>query len=134
MKEERAQRLISRIEDAFRDVPRPRITKSVARGFDDEWNLSDERIQELAALDPEQDWRDVSERDVIAFNEYFTFSDAEGWRFYLPAFMRHYLSNLKDPSGDAVYWACTSKNLKFDMLTPQQLECVREFLDIVHAK
>ena len=69
---------------AFADVPRPRNTHSVARGFDDEWELSSERIDELAARDSEQSWRDVSDNAIEEFGEYFNFSDAEGG-VYLPA-------------------------------------------------
>lgn len=42
-----AQQLIEQIEAAFGNIPRPRITGSVARGYDNEWSLSEERIQEL---------------------------------------------------------------------------------------
>jgi hypothetical protein len=126
------QLLLGHIEVAFHGVPRPRVTKSAARGFDDEWNLSDERIAELAALDPEQDWHEVTERNFATLNEYFNFSDAEGWRVYLPASMHHYPSNLESLSDDAVYWACTSKEPKFEMLSPAQLACVRDFLETVH--
>ena len=40
-----AQVLIGEIEKAFRDIPRPRITLSVARGYYDEWNLSEDRVR-----------------------------------------------------------------------------------------
>ncbi|HTQ31256.1 MAG TPA: DUF6714 family protein [Opitutaceae bacterium] len=128
------QKLLADLDDAFREVPRPKITKSVARGLDDEWILSDERAQELASLDPEKDWHEVTESDVNTFQEYFNFSDVEGWRFYLPAFIRYYLLNLESPSsdaGDAVYLACTSPNPKFDLLSPAQMKCIKEFIDII---
>lgn len=47
------QELIARIEKAFRGVPRPRITLSVATGYDDEWDLTEERERELASWDAE---------------------------------------------------------------------------------
>ena len=125
--------LLAELDDAFRGVPRPNITKRVARGFDDGWVLSDERGQELTALDPEQDWHEVTKEDTNTFQEYFNFSDAEGWRFYLPAFIRYYLEDLESPEGDAVYWACTLPKPKFDLLTPAQMKCVKDFLEIVHG-
>ena len=124
--------LLKRIDAAFDGVPRPRVTKSVARGYDDEWVLHEERIAELSRLDPEQKWTDVTEDGVRFFQEYFTFSDAEGWRFYLPAHMRFYLLGFPDYGWDAVYWACSYPEPKFELLSSEQKACVDEFLAIIH--
>lgn len=126
------QRLIQRIERAFDGVPRPQITKSVARGFDDEWFLSDERGHELQALDPEQRWQDVTEDDVKSFQEYFTFADAEGWRFYLPAHMVYYLRGFPNYAWDAVYWALSSPGQNLELLDAEQRGCVEEFLQLLN--
>ena len=132
MSVDRIQRLIRRIEQAFDGVPRPRITKSVARGYDDEWILSPERIHELRSLDPEQRWQDLTEDDVKFFQEYFIFSDAEGWRFYLPAHMVYYLRGLPNYGWDAVYWALSDPDRKLDLLDAEQHGCVQEFLQIAN--
>ena len=132
MTPERIPQLIRRIERAFDGVPRPRITKSVARGFDDEWFLSDERGRELHALDREQRWQDVTEDDIRSFQEYFTFADAEGWRFYLPAHMVYYLRGFPDYAWDAVYWALSSPDRRLELLDAEQLQCVQEFLQLIH--
>jgi hypothetical protein len=134
MSRERITQLIERIKRAFEGVPRPQITKSVARGYDDEWNLSDERIRELQAEDPEQRWQDVTEDDVRFFQEYFTFSDAEGWRFYLPAHMIYYLRGFPHYGWDAVYWALSHPEPKLELLSTEQSECVREFLSLVNEE
>jgi len=128
------EHLIKKIEIAFADVSRPVITKSVARGYDDEWVLSDERIAELSNLDPEQKWTDVTENDVRFFQEYFTFSDAAGWKFYLPAHMSFYLRGFPDYGWNAVYTACTHSAPKFELLSPEQMSCVREFIDLIHEE
>jgi hypothetical protein len=120
--------LIREIERVFKAVPRPRITLHVARGYDDEWNLSEERISELAARDPETDWREVDNEAIQSFQEYFSFSDAEGWRFYLPAFMRHDLRSFPD-RGVAAYSACKSRN-HVDLLSPEQLACIDRFVSL----
>src|SRR4051812_3870745 len=86
-----AETLIPLVKEVFPVTPRPRITLSVARGYDDEWNLSGDRIAELAARDPEQTWEDVTDSAIQTYQEYFNFSDAEGWLFYLPAYLCHYL-------------------------------------------
>lgn len=132
MTHERVPPLLRRIERAFDGVPRPRITKSVARGYDDEWHLSEARIVELQALDPEQCWKEIDEDAVKHFQEYFTFSDAEGWRFYLPAHMSHYLRGFPHYGWDAVYYALTSPEPKLDLLSPEQRACVEEFLALIH--
>ena len=127
-----AVKLAERLPAVFGDPPRPRITLHVARGYDDEWNLSEERIQELAVFDPEQHWTEVSAESTNQFQEYFTFSDAEGWRFYLPAFLRHYLAEFPLAGRDAVYWACTERK-HFDLITPEQVAFIDEFLSLCHT-
>jgi hypothetical protein len=127
-----AIKLAERLPSVFGDPPRPKITLHVARGYDGEWNLSEERIQELAALDPEQHWTDVSAESTRQFQEYFTFSDAEGWRFYLPAFLRHYLAEFPLSGWDAVYWACVERK-HFDLITPEQVDFIDEFLNLCRS-
>lgn len=78
--------------------------------------------------DSESDWRDVPKEKTEAYQEYFTFSDAEGWRFYLPAFMCHYLSEFPDYGWDAVYDACKSKE-HIEALTDEELAVVDKFLE-----
>ena len=124
-----ALRLIPAIEAAFEGVPRPRMTLSVAKGYDDEWKLSDERIEELTTQDPEHNWQDVPDEAMEARQEYFTFSDPAGWLFYLPAYMCHYLRAFPDDGWDAVYQACQSR-AHFDLLNEAQLQCVDRFLEL----
>jgi hypothetical protein len=122
-----AMDLAVRLPEVFGDPPRPRITLHVARGYDDEWFLSEERVLELAALDPEQHWTEVTYEDASIFQEYFTFSDAEGWRFYLPAFLRYYLADFPLSGWDAIYYACVTRQ-HFDLITEPQVAFVKEFL------
>lgn len=129
---EEAQQLAMRLEDVFGDPSRPRITLHVARGYDDEWQLSEQRVTELAALDPEQHWTEVTAEAVRLFQEYFTFADAEGWNFYLPAFLRHYLAEFPLGRYEAVYRACVERK-RFDLLTLAQVAFVDEFLALCHA-
>jgi hypothetical protein len=127
-----AMKLAERLPSVFGDPPRPKITLHVARGYDDEWNLSEERIEELATLDPEQHWMEVSCESTQQFQEYFTFSDAEGWRFYLPAFLRHYLAEFPLSGWDAVYSACVERT-HFDLITPDQAVFIGEFLNLCRS-
>jgi hypothetical protein len=127
-----AGELLGRISVAYAGVPRPAITHSVARGYDDEWHLSMERGLELTAQDPEQIWTEVTDAAIHNFQEYFSFSDAEGWRFYLPAYMSYYL---RDPlhrhyvALDACFWGDPEfgRVTRLDLLTPEQLACFHDF-------
>jgi hypothetical protein len=124
-----AQVLAARLPEVFGDPPRPVITRSVARGYDDEWVLTKERITELTAEDPEQHWMDVTAEDVQGCQEYFTFSDAEGWRFYLPAYLKHYLDGFPLYHFDAVVHACIFRT-HFDLITPEQVAFIDEFMKL----
>ncbi len=122
-----AMDLAVRLPDVFGDPPRPRVTLHVARGYDDEWILTEKRCRELAALDPELHWTEVSAEATRRFQEYFTFSDAEGWRFYLPAFLRHFLADFPLCHWDAVHTACRRRT-HFDLITQPQMAFIDEFL------
>ena len=122
---EEARQLVEAIRRAFRNIPRPKITLHVARGLDDEWNLSDERFLELRTLDPEEDWTELlPNHRTDGFSEYFTFSDDEGWRFYLEQFPG-------SAGYDEVYWACVRKD-HVALLNEEQLDCVNRFVALCH--
>lgn len=124
-----ANDLVRMIDQVFISIPVPSITLRVARALDDEWNVSDERAAELAKQDPETDWREVSKEKTEGYQEYFTFSDPAGWRFYLPAFMTHYLSEFPYCAYDAVYEACLRQE-HFDALTPEEVATTVKFVAI----
>lgn len=63
--------------------------------------------------------------------EYFCFSDPEGWGFHLPAYMCHYLRQFPHCGLDAVCLACTSGQ-HLDLLPEAQLQCVVRFLELCH--
>jgi hypothetical protein len=123
--------LIPRIESAFANIARPGITLHVARGYDDEWEISDERYLELTMMDAEVDWHDVSDEAIETYQEYFSFSDADGWLFYLPAFMCHYLRGFPNCGWDSVYYACEVP-MHVNFLNEAQSQCVSEFLGLCH--
>ena len=127
-----AMELAARLPKVFGDPPRPDITLHVARGYDDEWSLSQERGSELAAQDPEQHWYEVTAEAVNEFQEYFSFTNAEGCRFYLPAYLRHYLADFPLSRYNAVVIACVTRS-HFDLLITQQRAFVDEFLALCQA-
>ena len=73
----------------------------------------------------------MSDIKIETYQEYFTFGDDEGRRFYLPAFLRHYLHEFPYCGHDTVYWACT-KPEQFGALTLEQTECVKEFMELCY--
>jgi hypothetical protein len=120
--------LMEKVGLAFEDVPRPKIALAVAKGLDDEWNLSPEREAELRALNPEEDWREVEVSDTICF-WYFNFSDAEGCRFYLPAFLFAVLGEF--PYSDRHGILCLrSHPEKTALLNEVQLSCLLRFYEL----
>ena len=123
----KADDLIKDIKAVFpENIPRPEITRSVARGYDDEYMLSKARFEELAARDPEQKWTDVTDESLKEYGAQFCFLDAEGWLFYLPACMCHNLRNF--PGGyDDVYYACKNRT-HIELLNEQQLLCTDRFM------
>ncbi|MFO1451371.1 MAG: DUF6714 family protein [Opitutaceae bacterium] len=127
----KAYTLLSRIDATFQGIPKPAITLSVAAALDDEWLVSKDRMEELRASDLETSWRDVSEEAVRAHQSYFTFADAEGCRFYLPAYMVAYLRDFPYSGYDAVYWACID-SAKIAALTIEEKECAGAFVDLCH--
>lgn len=123
----RVENLLVDISHCFEGVKRPRVSMHVAREYDDEWIVSTERCIELRKLDPETDWQEVSKEKIEAYQEYFTFSDAEGWLFYLPAYMRHFLLEFPDEGYDAVCYATKEQDSRLEMLDEGQRGCVTEF-------
>ncbi|QYY36165.1 DUF6714 family protein [Ruficoccus sp. ZRK36] len=124
-----ATKLLKRIDQTFVNIPKPAITLSVAREIDECWTVTPKRAAELALEDPETDWREVSKEKVKAFQEYFSFSDAPGWRFYLPAFMSHYLRDFPHNGYNAVYQACLNRE-HIDELPKAEMEIVDAFVSL----
>ncbi|MCC5844444.1 MAG: hypothetical protein JJU05_09350 [Verrucomicrobia bacterium] len=124
-----ADNFLALIDKTFGSIPKPKVTQLVAQALDDEWNLTEERVNELSKADPETDWREVSKEKTTAYQEYFSFSNSAGVRFYLPAYMSHYLSEFPNYGFDAVYWACVSK-MNFDDLTEEELKIVDKFVEL----
>ena len=97
---ESVEDIVRAIEAAFAGVPRGRITLHEAEAIDG-YETAEER-QEARELDPEQDWRAVPGVSIEECPDALSFLDPEGWRFYLPAYMRWALQHLKDSHSTAI--------------------------------
>ena len=126
----RVESLLVDIDLHFEGVKPPRITLHVARAYDDDWTVSRERAEELKARDPESTWQEVSRDKIEDFQEYFTFADSEGWRFYLPAFMRHFLIEFPNGGYVAVCTAARREDDRLELLNQNQQRCVSEFVSL----
>ena len=118
--------LVSRIKKEFENPQRPLVTFHVARAYDDEWVVSNDRGYELRALDTELHWQDISDSSIETFSEYFTFSDSDGWKFYIPAFMLHSIRCFPSTSYDVAYVACHSLR-SVETFTEDQITVLKDF-------
>jgi hypothetical protein len=87
--------VIRAIEEAFRSVPLGKITLHEAEKMDS-YGSTDAVLRAARDLDPERDWRDVPDDSLRACPDALSFLDPVSWRFYLPAYMRFGLRDLKD--------------------------------------
>ena len=108
----------------------------MARALDDEWNLSPERQTELLQKDQEQSWTDITDDEIESFDDILTFLDADGYLFYLPAFMSYALRRHSDSASfalDAATFACANSAERLHLFTPSQMRCVIDFLTFAAA-
>ena len=127
----RVDRLLNMIDEHFKDIARPLTTLHVGRALDDEWTVSKERAEELRVHDPEESWQEVPIEKLCVFQEYLCFADDEGWRFYLPAFMRAFLLEFPDHGYVAVCSATKgNSDDRLNILNEEQRSCVAEFANL----
>ncbi len=88
------------IEEAFADVPPGRITIHEAEAID-RYASEAERAAERGR-DAERDWREVPDESIGECPDALAFLDPEGWRFYLPAYMRWSIRHLGDGGASMV--------------------------------
>lgn len=133
-----AEELLQRIAVCFADVRRPtRITKTVARATDDEWHLPESRRALLYSQDPETSWDQLADDEMEKYFDVFPFLEAEGYLFYLPAFMSHVLRMYPRVTGgnavDFTIYACMHSCESFRLFDSEQMRCVVDFLTLCAA-
>lgn len=128
--------IIRWIETHFEDVTRDGGTTLYQMRVLDDYG-SPEDLKEAAKLDPESTWQEIADPKLSNFACSMVFLDANGFRFYLPAFMRFTLANWKDG-------AATCENMgviyalgrgpqgfhreAFEMFSQSQMEATAAFL------
>lgn len=119
------------ISSAFAAVPRPaHVTKRIAAAMDDEWLLDPERCEQLSALDLEQRWQDLTDRDIEEYCSILPWLDDEALRFYLPAFMDYALRRFPVEDHRAIsdiHDLLSSSQEPLRALSADQLRAYQEF-------
>lgn len=100
---------------------------------------SDQSYLELAQFDERENWQNISDATLEKFTCTFSFTDAAGFKFYLPAYMIWTLNNYLKKSygiiGDLTIYALNldhytiRKNNFFKMFNFDQIQCIIEFLE-----
>lgn len=130
--------LIDQIERVFAHVGRnDGVTLHQMDVLDDTWG-EEKAMREAALKDPETRWQEISPRKLSQFSNSMVFLDVPGFRFHLPAFMRHaLLTSHPDPSladADGVLFSLSDGpdaefyKDRIDILTFQEKSCVSGFL------
>ncbi len=86
------EKIITLIERAFHSVTRDGGTTLHQMDLiDGGWLMTSKAMMDAEKKDPEIRWQDISAGKLSEFHESLWFLDDPGFRFYLPAFMRHAL-------------------------------------------
>jgi hypothetical protein len=99
------EELINAVQEAFRGVKLEDGVSLNMTEYLDSYETQ-ERFKELAANDERDDWQKIDDQTLEAFTVVFCFTDWNGFRFYLPAYM---IWTIKHPDsgsiiGDNTVW------------------------------
>jgi len=133
------EKIITLIERAFQNVTRDGgATLHQMDLIDGGWPMTAEAMKDAEKRDPEVRWQDISATKLSEFHESLSFLDDLGFRFYLPAFMRHALRTssveIWRSEIDGVLWSLDSgptrgyRSSSFALLQHEQKEAVAAFL------
>ena len=95
-------------------------------------------FKKLALMDERDDWKSIPDKVLEKFIVTFCFTDIEGFRFYIPAYMIWTLKNHATNHsiiGDSAIYAIDTKNTLFkknpisSVFTKDQVACMIEFLE-----
>ncbi len=128
---ESANRLRGRIEDAFAGVTLgDGIGLMEGEGLDDYANA--EVLTRLHDQDERTDWHSLTSDDLDSYQSSISFTDGEGMRFHLPAWI---LAELRDEGIVGLIWSLCRigphNEHQFSLLTPEQRSVVRDFLELM---
>ena len=124
--------LIKAIQNAFDGVQLGNgISLREARLHDDS-ETDPKKFEQARALDDETRWFELTKAEIEEFGDTLPFMDAEGYKFYLPAFMIYALQNPKSESvaADWTIYSLESDRLqRFHVFNEKQKRVIRLFLE-----
>jgi hypothetical protein len=128
---EAANGLREKIESAFAGVTLGNgIGLKEGRGVDDYENP--DVLSQLHAQDERTDWHRLTSEVLLSYQSSIGFTDAEGMRFHLPAWM---LAELRDDGIACLIWSlcriAPHSEHQFSLLSPVQRSVVRDFLEFM---
>ncbi len=132
--------IIRAIEEAFGGVRRGNgVTLHEADAMDD--GATGETLIRARAKDSERRWQDVSPEAMERMYSALAFLDAEGFRFYIPAYMTWTLGNYANSGSmtvdNTIYslWPnARGSEARYAMLTAAQKRCIAQFLWFMAAQ
>ena len=136
---EMKMKVISLIEEVFKDVRRDGGVTLHQMDVLDDYG-SEFELKEAGLKDTETTWQEIPSGKLSTFQLSMTFLDAKGFRFYLPAFMRHALLTLgsdRGSEGDGVIFSlCRGpdddfRKEDFRLLGAREKECIAAFLHVL---
>ncbi|MDQ1611392.1 MAG: hypothetical protein QOG00_1323 [Pyrinomonadaceae bacterium] len=114
--ETRRDALVAQITAAFDGVSREDgTTLHEAEALDDRKSAREQRA--ARALDLEERWQDVPDKEIAWCCHALSFLDAKGFRYYLPAFMRYGLRHRGDPDDNGFILSSCMHQLTQDFPT-----------------
>ncbi|TVQ51919.1 MAG: hypothetical protein EA366_14670 [Spirulina sp. DLM2.Bin59] len=132
----RESALIRRIQEAFAGVKLGGGRSLNMTEYYDSYQGASEYL-EKAKHDERQDWRKIADATLEQFTVTFSFTDVEGFRFYLPAYMIWTIRNHRTNNsiiGNYTIYALDVDHPVFakvgfvNAFTPEQLNCIVDFL------
>jgi hypothetical protein len=123
--------LIEEIQRAFRGVERGKGVSLHETEVIDAYGSQDERGR-ARAKDTDRNWQEVQDCWIEEFGGVggLSFLDAEGLRYYLPAYMTYWLRTGKEPNMLAYHLQRIEPDLDL-LLRPKQKQVIAKFLDYV---
>lgn len=129
--------LVEAIESAFADV---RLGEGISLNMTEYYDSggSMPEYEERAQGDEREDWRRIPDGTLEQFTVTFSFTDLEGFRFYIPAYMRWTVRNHRTSDsiiGDNTIYALTPHHFLFektsfrDWFTERQFAVILRFLE-----
>lgn len=132
-------KVIKLIEETFKDVRRDGGVTLHQMDVLDAYG-SELEFKEAGLKDTETTWQEIPSGKLSTFQLSITFLDAKGFRFYLPAFMRHALLTFGSDHGiegdgviNSLYRGPEDDFRKenFRLLATEERECIAAFLHIL---